>query len=169
MQARLIRSTFCAATLCVVLKLFLWLSETFKGWKVHIGFPYEEEVDGRGVLGPAWRAFVLSSRSAAELETLESCLYFFLVGLCNQDVAVMGSPRLKEMNHGLRRLSRTHRSPFCDSVFLFGTGELGGSLPGARPRHHSLHGDKHGENRQQQHQHQGSAPFQLHRPNSGRN
>lgn len=103
-----------------------------------------------------------------QLETPKPCLFFFSGLFCCQDVAVMGSPRLTEMNQGLRRLTRTHRSPLSSSVFLFDARELGCSLPGARPRQHSLQGDKHGEKPQQQHQHQGSAPFQLYRSNTGR-
>ncbi|KAK5871297.1 hypothetical protein PBY51_004186 [Eleginops maclovinus] len=80
----------------------------------------------------------------------------------------MGSPRLIEMHQGLRRLTRTHRSPLSPFVFPCGVRELGGSLPAARPLYHALHGDKHGEKPQQQHQQQGSTTVQLHRPDTVR-
>lgn len=99
-------------------------------------------------------------------ETHTSCLLYFLFGVFSaQDVAVMGSPRSTDMNQGLRRLTRTHRSPLPRPVAPFDARELGGSLPGVRPRHRSLHGSQHGEKpQQQQRQHQGSAPVQFYRP-----
>lgn len=126
-----------------------------------------EDFPFRG-LGPAWRGFVLSSDGLHNLRRRDRVSYFFSGLLYCQDVAVMESPRLTEMNQGLRRLTRTHCSPLIPSVFLFDAKELSGSLPGPRPQHRSLHGEKHGEKPQQQHQHQGSAPFQLHRSHTRR-
>lgn len=84
----------------------------------------------------------------------------------------MGSPRLTEMNRGLRRLTRTHCSPLFSSVFPFDAPELGGSQPKApshhRRRHPELHGDKYGEESQQQRQQQGPASFKLHWSDTGR-
>lgn len=121
-------------------------------------------VNFRGGVGPVWRAFVLSSSRLLDLRRTHR-VSFFLFGLfCAQDVAVMGSPRLTEMNQGLRRLTRTHSSPLSCPVSLFDARELGGSLPGVRPQHRTLHGDQHGEKPQQQRQHQGSAPFEFYRP-----
>ncbi len=91
-------------------------------------------------------------------ETFGLCLCFSRF-VCGQDVAVMGSPRLTEMNKGLRRLTRIRNDPLFSP---FNVQELGGSLTGVR----SQNGEK--PKRQQQQQHEDPAPLQLYRPDAYR-
>lgn len=74
----------------------------------------------------------------------------------------MGSPRLTEMNKGLRRLTRIHNNPLFSPFTPFNAKELRRSLPGVRPQN----GEK--PKRKQQQQHEDPAPFQLYRLDSYR-
>lgn len=95
--------------------------------------------------------FFVLAHSFFFTETFGLCLYFSRF-VCGQDVAVMESPRLTEMNKGLRRLTRVHNNPLFSP---FNAKELRSSLPGVRPQN----GEKPKRKQQQQQQHEDPAPF----------